>query len=83
MISEEFTITTSPVKIISSQNFEQTVYLHNDHSSKMYIGGSDVTTTNGFHLTQDTNINIRIPQDNELYAVVASGSGDLHILRPA
>jgi hypothetical protein len=83
MISEEFTIAQTAVKIISSQNFEQIVYIHNDHGNKVYIGGSDVSSTNGFHLANDTNINVRVPQDNELYAISASGSGDIHILRPS
>ena len=82
MISEEFTIAQTAVKIISSQNFEQEVYIHNEHGNKVYLGGSDVSSTNGFHLDNDTNINIKIPQDNELYAIAASGSGDIHILRP-
>jgi hypothetical protein len=83
MISEEFTIAQTAVKIISSVNFTQRVLIHNDHGNKVYLGGSDVSSSNGFHLGNDTNVEIEIPQDNELYAIAASGSGDVHVLRPA
>lgn len=82
MISEEFTIAETAVKIISSQNFTQTINIHNDHGNKIYLGGSNVSSINGFHLDNDTNLVIEIPSDNELYAIAASGSDDVHILRP-
>ena len=83
MISEEFTIAQTAVKIVSSENYTQRVLIHNDHGNKVYLGGSDVSSTNGFHLANAADVEVEIPQDNELYAISASGSGDVHVLRPA
>ena len=83
MISEDFTIgTVTPVKILDSQNFEQHIYLHNNHGNKMFLGGSDVTATNGLHLETHATIELRIPQDNELYALADSSEGNIVVLRP-
>ena len=54
MISEAKTLNdTTPVKVIDSVNFEQEVYLHNEHGSAVYLGGSDVTTATGFELAKE------------------------------
>jgi hypothetical protein len=83
MISQNYTIsTTTATKILDSQNFEQHIYIHNNHSNKMYLGGSDVTSTNGLHLDNGQLIELRIPQDNELYAISEGTTGDLVVLRP-
>ena len=83
MISANFTLNdTTPVKILDSQNFEQHIYLHNNHGNKMFLGGSDVTATNGLHLETHASIELRIPQDNELYALADSSEGNIVVLRP-
>lgn len=83
MISEAFTIdAVTPTKIVSSVNFEQFVYIHNEVGGAVYLGGSDVATTTGYHLANHENVSMRIPQDNELYAICASGTGDIHLVRP-
>jgi len=39
MISEAKALNNStPVKVIDSVNFEQEVYLHNEHGSAVYLG---------------------------------------------
>lgn len=83
MISASISITPdTAVKILDSQNFEQHIYVHNNHSNKMYIGGSDVTASNGLHLDNGELIEIRVPQDNEIYAISESTTGNISILRP-
>lgn len=83
MISESISIAPdTATKILDSQNFEQHIYLHNNHSNKMYIGGSNVSSSNGLHLDNGELIELRIPQDNELYAISDSTTGDISILRP-
>lgn len=62
------------------------LYIKNAHSSKAYIGGSDVTTSNGFHI--DSNETIVISNDspsdcsakNAFYAILGSGSGTVSVL---
>ena len=83
MISANISITPdTAVKILDSQNFEQHIYVHNNHSNKMYLGGSDVTASNGLHLDNGELIEIRVPQDNEIYAISESSTGNISILRP-
>lgn len=83
MISASISITPdTPVKILDSQNFEQHIYVHNNHSNKMYLGASNVASTNGLHLDNGELIEIRVPQDNELYAISESTTGNISILRP-
>jgi hypothetical protein len=83
MISESFTIAPdTATKILDSQNFEQHIYIHNNHSNKMYVGGSNVTASNGLHLDNGEMLEIRIPQDNELYAISESTSGGISVVRP-
>lgn len=83
MISEAKALNdTTPVKLIDSVNFEQEVYLHNEHGSAVYIGGSNVTTGTGYELANNENVTMKIPQDNELYGITGSGTGNLHIVRP-
>ena len=83
MISENFTLNdTTPVKILDSVNFEQHIYVHNEVAGAIYVGGSDVTSSTGFHLANHESQEIRVPQDNELYAITGSGAGSIHVLRP-
>jgi hypothetical protein len=83
MISEAKALNNStPVKVIDSVNFEQEVYLHNEHGSAVYLGGSNVTTGTGFELANNASVTMKIPQDNELFAISSSGSGNLHVVRP-
>ena len=83
MISASISVTPdTAVKILDSQNFEQHIYVHNNHSNKMYLGGSDVTASNGLHLDNGELIEIRVPQDNEIYAISESTTGNISVLRP-
>lgn len=83
MISQDYTVsTTVATKILDKQNFEQHIYLHNNHSNKMYLGGSDVTSTNGLHMDNGQLIELRIPQDNELYAKSEGTAGVIVVMRP-
>ena len=83
MISEAKVLNNStPVKVIDSVNFEQEVYLHNEHGSAVYLGGSNVTISTGYELANNENVKMKIPQDNELYGITSSGTGNLHVVRP-
>lgn len=39
-----------------------------------YLGGDDVTTANGLKVQNNTTVIIQIPPNEELWAVVASGT---------
>lgn len=83
MISEAIALNdTTPVKICSSVNFQQEIYIHNELGGSIYIGGSDVSSSTGYHLANQEAVTMQIPQDNELYAIAGSGTGNVHIVRP-
>jgi len=83
MISKQVALNNSAaVKIISSVNYEQVINLHNSSGNNMYLGGSDVSTSNGFHLPNNTDVVVRVQQDNELWGLMATGTGSIHVLRP-
>ena len=74
MISTRTTVTTTAAKIVSKAiNEPRTIVIRPD-GNDLYIGGSDVTTTNGLKIDNNTNLTVQIPQGEELWAVVSSGT---------
>jgi len=83
MISTATTINTTAQKILSKSNSYRTVYIHVTGAGTVYLGGSDVTSTNGL-LTEKNAVPLQlvIPAQEELWAVTASGTESLRILTP-
>jgi hypothetical protein len=83
MISTTTTITTTAQKILSKSNSYRTVYLHVIGTGVIYLGGSDVSSTNGL-LTEKGAVPLElvIPAQEELWAVVGTGTENLRILTP-
>jgi len=75
------TVTTTPTLIVPADNINRTVYLHTGTGS-VYIGGSDVTSTDGVHLQNGTTIQLFIPLNETLYAVTSASSQTLITLTP-
>lgn len=83
MISTAVTVTTTAQRIIAKANSWRTVYLHVTGAGTVYLGGSDVSSTNGL-LTEKNAVPIQleIPAQEELWAVTGSGTESLRILKP-
>jgi hypothetical protein len=75
--SRAFTITTTASKVIDSEPLTRLVYLHVLGNGVVYLGGSDVTSTNGL-LTEKAAAPqpLTIPTNEELWAVVAPATGN-------
>ena len=74
MISTRTTVSTTAVKIVSAAiNEPRTVVLRPD-GNDVHVGGSDVTTTSGIKIDNNTNFTIEIPPNEELWAVTSSGT---------
>jgi hypothetical protein len=74
-------IGTTPVKIATGFVGASYVYLHSPTGGNtVYIGNSDVTTSNGFALPKDEMHEIWLPETDQLYAVVGSGTETLYVL---
>jgi hypothetical protein len=76
------TVTTTATLVVTADDKNRTVYLHNPSGVKMYLGGSTVTTTTGFHLDNGDTLTIELPLRETLYGIVAAGSHDVVVLRP-
>lgn len=69
-------------KIVSADTMPQHVCIHNhEHSSSstVYIGGSDVTVSNGIHAQATLTSQITIGPGDDLWAI-ADAEAVLHIL---
>jgi hypothetical protein len=64
--------------------FRRALVIHNNGGSTLYIGGSNVTTANGFPLAANEKISIDI-QNNESVTVygISAGTSDVRLLELA
>ena len=78
-ISTQVTITTT-ASIIVSANSYRNIYLHNLGGGSIYLGGSNVTTSNGYKLDNGEKLSLIIGDTEALYGVAASGTHTLAVL---
>jgi hypothetical protein len=81
MKSRTFTVTTTAAEVIAAEPVTRYVWLHVVGTGTVYIGGADVTTTNGL-LTEKhaVPLELAIPAGEVLWALTASGTETLRIL---
>ena len=82
MHSAKVTVTTSPTLIVSADNKNRVIYVHNASGAKIYVGGSNVTSTTGLHINNGETQEIVVPLSETLYGIVASSTADTIILTP-
>lgn len=74
MISTNTTVTANRVKIVSKA-INETRQVHVTPSGNdCYLGGDNLTTANGLKVQNNTTVVITVPPNEELWAVVASGT---------
>ena len=78
-ISTQVTITTTASVIVSASSYRN-IYLHNLGGGAIYIGGSNVTTSNGYKLDNGDKLSLIIGDVEALYGVAASGTHTLAVL---
>lgn len=77
-ISAQFTIGTSPTMIIAGDNYAEEVHIHSG-SGTVYIGGADVTTSNGYRMDNGDKQTFR-NHEGPLYAVASAGNPVVYVL---
>lgn len=82
MISTLVSVTTAATLVVPKDDKPRTVYIHNSAGVTVYLGGSAVTTSNGWHLGNGESQDLFIPTNETLYGIVAAGSHDLKVLTP-
>jgi hypothetical protein len=78
--SAQVTVTTSATLLVAASTFDQTVWLHNSGGA-LYIGGSNVTTANGYKLDTDDKMELPVGDNEGLYGIVASGTNTVFVLK--
>jgi len=74
MISTRTTLNSTPVKIVSKAiNETRDVHVTPD-GNDCYLGGADLTTANGLKIQNNTTVIVTVPPNEELWAVVGSGT---------
>ena len=78
-ISTQVTITSTASVIVSASSYRH-IYLHNLGGGAIYLGGSNVTTSNGYKLDNGDKLSLIIGDVEALYGVAASGTHTLAVL---
>ena len=78
-ISTQVSITTTASIIVSANSYKN-IYLHNLGGGAIYLGGSNVTTSNGYKLDNGDKLTLIIGDTEALYGVAASGTHTLAVL---
>jgi hypothetical protein len=83
MRSTQTSVGTTATLVVAADNVHRNVYIHALSNTEVYLGGSNVTTSNGFILEKDDGyLAVTIPQNETLYAVVSTGTETVSVLLP-
>jgi hypothetical protein len=73
--SGQVTVGTARVQIDSTSASVYHLHIHyNDNQADVFIGGSDVTISNGLILPKQDSLEIQVPAGDAVWAVVGSGT---------
>lgn len=83
MRSAQVVVGTTATLIIDADNINRQVHLHALSNTPVYLGGPDVTTSNGYLLEKDDGAHVLLlPISEKLYGVVATGTETVSVLLP-
>lgn len=83
MRSAQVSVGTTPTLLIDSDNINRQVHVHALSNTPVYLGGPDVSTTNGYLLEKDDGAHVLLlPLSEKLYAVVGTGTETVSVLLP-
>ena len=79
-ISSQVSVSTTAVIIAPAANSYQNIYLHNLGGGAIFIGGSNVTTSNGYKLDNGDKLSLIIGDREALYGIASSGTHNVGVL---
>jgi len=84
MISKNYDITATRSLILPKDDIPRTVYLQITGNAAVYIGGADVTSSNGVPYEKHSSPHtVFVPQGQTIYAVCAEGTTDsIRVMTP-
>jgi len=81
MKSASVTVTTEPTLLIAKNETNRYVYLHVVGNATVFLGGSNVSTSNGLATEkQTTPLEIFLPINEELHGIVETMTEDVRVL---
>lgn len=84
MISQNYSITDTRQIVVAADDKNRSIYLQIIGNSTVYLGGSNVTDSNGLPMAKHESFHeIFVPTNETIYAVCASGvTESLRVLVP-
>ncbi len=84
MISKSFAVTDARQIVVAKDDIPRHVYIQIVGNATVYVGGADVTNSNGLPYEKHTSPHdVFVPTNETLYAVMASGVTEtLRVLLP-
>jgi hypothetical protein len=80
MRSYKTTVTSTRQVLVEADNINRTIYIHHDADADIvFIGGADVTETNGFHIHKLETLTFQLPANQRLYAVKDASGDDVDV----
>lgn len=76
--SSQISVGTTATLLVADDLFPEEVHIHIS-SGNLYLGGADVTTSNGFKLDANTEF-VMNNHDNPVYAIASSGTTLAYVL---
>ncbi len=84
MISKSYSVTDARQIVVAKEDLPRHVYIQIVGNSVVYVGGSDVTSSNGLPYEKHTSPHdVFVPTNETIYAVCANGVTEtLRVLLP-
>ena len=76
--SQKVTVTTTAQAVVNLQDVTQWVTI--ESKGNTYLGPSNVTSNTGFHLANNSQVSLVIPQGCDLWAVTDTSSHEITVL---
>jgi hypothetical protein len=78
--SAQVTVNATATIIVPATAFDQTANLHNLGGGAIYLGGANVTTSNGYKFDNGDKLTVTVGDHEALYAITASGTHTVAVL---
>lgn len=78
--SAQVSVAATATVIVAASNFDQTVNLHNLGGGAIYLGGSNVTTANGYKFDNGDKLTVTVGDHEALYGITATGTQTIAVL---
>lgn len=79
MRTAQVTVTTNPTLLFDKSTVWRECHIHNEQGT-IYIGDSNVSTTTGVKIDNNSHDNFTLPPTLQMYAVVSSGTAKVYCL---